>query len=215
MIVDKANQYPNRMGSIFIQAMEEILGKNGVEEILGQADLAPILARHSDGKEASFSFEHLDRLQSAFERAYGSRSGCGLALRVGRASFKYSLREFGDQLGLTDLAFRLLPLREKIKKGSEALAELINGSTGQNIRLERDDNTLLWQMNRCPECQCGKAEGGRSGSNDGLCCQLAVGLLQEALFWLSSGKFFEVQQVKSTACSDNGCKILINLSPTS
>ena len=145
----------------------------------------------------------------ALEQAYGPRSGRGLAQRIGRASFKYGLREFGAELGLTDLAFRLLPLQAKLKTGSEAFAKLFNKFMDQSIRLERDDKYIYWKIERCPLCW----ERSTHETADIPCCNLAVGLLQEALYWLSAGKYFEVEEQKCIACGDSAYTILINQTP--
>ena len=126
-------------------------------------------------------------------------AGRGLALRVGRACLKYGLREFGPELGLTDLAFRLLPLQTKLKTGSEAFAALFNKYTDQQVRLERDEKYIFWHIERCPLCWERRTESA--------CCHLAVGLLQEALFWVSGGKYFEVEEKKCIACGDSTCTI--------
>jgi predicted hydrocarbon binding protein len=45
------------------------------------------------------------------------------------------------------------------------------------------------------------------------CCHLAVGLLQEALFWVSGGKYFEVEEKKCVACGDSACTIVLDRTP--
>ena len=144
-------------------------------------------------------------MQVGLESAYGPRAGRGLAVRVGRACFKYGLREFGPELGLTDLAFRLLPLQAKLKNGSEAFAALFNNFTDQRVRLDRDEKYIYWHIERCPLCWERQAKAP--------CCHLAVGLLQEALFWVSGGKYFEVEEKKCIACGDSACTILIDRTP--
>ncbi len=217
MTSEKTYYYPNRMGRIMLQAMEEILGHSGVNAVLKLADLPDYINNYPPyNHDLSFSFDHISRLQKGLEAAYGPRSGRGLALRMGRASFKYGLREFGPELGLTDLAFRLLPLPGKIKTGSEALAALFNHFTDQRVRLERDEKFIYWHIERCPLCwerisasTVGKMEA------DGPCCHLAVGLLQEALYWISAGRYFEVHEEKCIACGDDACTILIDQTPMS
>ena len=198
--------YPNRMGRVILLAMEEILGLNGVNAVLHLAHLPIYINAYPPcDQELKFPFRHISQLQVGLEGAYGPRAGRGLAMRVGRAWLKYVLHEFGPELGLTDLAFRLLPLQAKIKNGSEAFAALFNNFTDQRVRLDRDGKYIHWQIERCPLCWERQA--------DGPCCHLAVGLLQEALFWVSGGKYFEVEENTCVACGDNACTILINRTP--
>jgi len=216
MTAQKMYYYPNRMGRILLLAMEEILGRSGVNAVLNLAHLSNYINNYPPhNQDMGFSFETISRLQAALEDAYGPRSGRGLAQRIGRASFKYGLREFGPELGLTDLAFRLLPLPAKLKSGSEAFAALFNGFTDQRVRLERDDKYIYWHIDRCPLCWDRQSQATAVHFSGGPCCNLAVGLLQEALYWLSAGKSFEVKEEKCIACGDSTCTIIINQTPMS
>ncbi len=208
--------YPNRMGRILLLAMEEILGQSGVNAVLNLAHLPAYIHNYPPhNRDMEFPFETISHLQAALEEAYGPRSGRGVAQRIGRASFKYGLREFGPELGLTDLAFRLLPLPAKLKAGSEAMATLFNSCTDQRVRIERDETFIYWHIERCPLCWERHAQEGTGHAFSGPCCNLAVGLLQEALYWLSAGKYFEVTEEKCIACGDSACTILINQTPMS
>lgn len=217
MISEPTYFYPNRMGRILFLAMEEILGRSGVNAVLNLANLPDYISNYPPyNQDPGFSFQHVSLLQTSLERAYGPRIGRGLALRVGRASFKYGLREFGAELGLTDLAFRLLPAQAKLKAGSEAFADLFNNLTDQRVRLNRDEKFIYWHIERCPLCW-GRQTAGTVmiDQSNGPCCHLAVGLLQEALFWVSGGKYFEVEEEKCIACGDSMCTIVINQTPMS
>ena len=217
MISEAIYFYPNRMGRILLLAMEEILGRGGVDTVLNLADLpAYINDLPPYNQDLNFSFGHISHLQIGLENAYGSRTGRGLAQRVGRASFKYGLREFGPELGLTSLAFRMLPLPAKLKTGSEVFAGLFNNFTDQRVRLERDEKAIYWHIERCPLCWERQTKGiAADDHSNGPCCHLAVGLLQEALYWISAGKYFEVEEEKCIACGDSACTIVINQTPMS
>lgn len=201
----KAYYYPNRMGRTVLLAMEEILGHTGTNAILNLAGLPAYLAYPHDNQELDLPFTHISRLQAGLENAYGPRAGRGLALRIGRACLKYVLGEFGPELGLSDQAFRLLPLQTKLKTSSEAFATLFNNHTDQKIRLKIDQKSIFWQIERCPFCWERKSEVP--------CCHLAVGFLQEALFWVSGGKYFEVEEQNCIACGESTCTIKIDRTP--
>jgi len=202
----KSYFYPNAMGRIVLLAMEEILGRSGVNAVLNLASLSEYINHYPPhNQDLHFPFEHISRMQSALEDEYGPRGGRGLALRSGRACFKYGLREFGQELGLTDLAFRLLPLPTKLKVGSEAFAGLFNHFSDQRVRLEIDDKNIIWHIERCPLCW-------QRHTSDPV-CYLAVGLLQEALYWVSGGKFFNVEETQCIACGDETCTIVVDQNP--
>lgn len=200
--------YPQKMGRIILLGMEEVISKGGVESILHLAELEDLIQNYPPSKpEKSFSFEKVSLLLGTLEQAYGPRGGRGLALRTGRASFKYGLKEYGSMLGLTEVAFRLLPLSTKLRVGARSFAELFNKHTDQRVRVEETDSTIFWHIERCPLCWERKA--------DEPICHLAVGLLQEALYWLSGGKVFNVEETACIARGDSNCTILVYKTPLS
>ena len=182
MISSQTFYYPNRMGRIILLSMEEVMGRNGVNAILKLASLSSLMETYPvDNTELAFPFTALSSITDTLEQAYGPHGGRGLALRVGRASFNYGVRQYGTQLGLTEMAFRLLPLPTKVSAGARVFAELFNNFTDQRVRVEEEDGKLLWHIERCPLCWERKAQDP--------VCHLAVGLLQEALYWLVGGRF--------------------------
>lgn len=200
--------YPQKMGRIILLGMEEVISKGGVDAILHLAELDDLIQNYPPSKaEKSFSFEKVSLLLGTLEQAYGPRGGRGLALRTGRASFKYGLKEYGTMLGLTEVAFRLLPLSTKLRVGARSFAELFNKHTDQRVRVEETDSTIFWHIERCPLCWERKA--------DEPICHLAVGLLQEALYWLSGGKVFNVEETACIARGDSNCTILVYKTPLS
>lgn len=198
--------YPNRMGRIILLSMEEVMGRNGVNALLKLASLSTLIENYpSDNTEPAFPFSAVSNLTEMLEQAYGPHGGRGLALRIGRACFNYGVRQYSTQLGLTEMPFRLLPLPTKLHAGASVFAELFNNFTDQRVRVEDDNGKILWHIERCPLCWERK-------SHDPV-CHLAVGLLQEALYWLSGGKVFNVEEKTCIAAGDETCTIVIDQSP--
>ena len=200
--------YPNRMGRIILLSMEEVMGRNGVNALLKLASLPSLIENYpADTTEPAFAFSTVSNITEMLEHAYGPHRGRGLALRIGRACFNYGVRHYSTQLGLTQMAFRLLPLPSKLHAGTSAFAELFNNFTDQRVRVEEENGTILWHIERCPLCWERKAQDP--------VCHLAVGLLQEALYWLSGGKVFNVEEKTCIAAGDQTCTIVIDQSPLS
>jgi predicted hydrocarbon binding protein len=198
--------YPNKMGRIILLAMEEILGKNGINAVLNHIHLTKWINNYPPNNlDAAFPFTDLSHIQVGLEEIYGPRGGQGLAMRIGQASFKYGLREFGPMLGITDINFRLLPLPTKLSKGAAVFASTFNNFTDQRVRIEETPNEIRWHIERCPVCW------GRHTERPS--CNLAVGILQEALYWLSNGKYFNVQETACIAQGDPACTIVIEKIP--
>ncbi len=188
--------------------MEEVIGRSGVDAVLRLASLEKFIQNYPPARaDRDFSFETVSLLQSTLEQVYGPRGGRGLALRVGRATFKYGLKEYGSLLGLTEIAFRLLSLPTKLRTGARAFGDLFNKHTDQNVRVEEMNDQIFWHIERCPLCWGRKSEEP--------ICHLAVGLLQEALYWLSGGKVFNVEEIACVARGDACCTVVIDKMPLS
>jgi len=198
--------YPNIMGRMILLAVADELGMEDLNAILETTGLNEMVGNLPPANhERQFSFEQFSQTMAGIEQRYGARPGHGVALRVGRASFKYGLREFGPALGVSEMSFRLLPLPVKLKTGTELMADAFNRYSDQRVRVEDHPEKLLWHIERCPVCW------GRH--TDEPVCHLAVGVLQEALYWLSGGKFFHVEETQCIAQGDSVCTIEIVKKP--
>jgi hypothetical protein len=88
--------YPNRMGRIILESMEEVVGRNGLNAVLNLAGQGGLIGNYPPyDQELEVSFETVSGWMDKLEQAYGPRGGRGLAVRIGRVAFKYGLREFG------------------------------------------------------------------------------------------------------------------------
>ncbi|HAX69757.1 MAG TPA: 4-vinyl reductase [Anaerolineales bacterium] len=200
--------YPQKMGRIILLGMEEVVGKSGLNAVLRLAKFDDLIENYPrSSAERTFPFETVSLLPQTLEQVYGPRGGRGLALRSGRACFKYGLKEYGSMLGITEMAFRLLPLPTKIRVGAKSFADLFNRHTDQKVRLEETETKILWHIERCPLCW--------ERTEQEPVCHLAVGLLQEALYWVSGGKVFNVVETACAAKGDPVCTITIDKTPLS
>ena len=79
--------YPNKIARIFLLAMEEIMGKNGLNAVLNMAKQPQLIDNYPpDSLDKAFDFAQFSALNAALEEMYGPRGGRGLALRGGRAA---------------------------------------------------------------------------------------------------------------------------------
>jgi predicted hydrocarbon binding protein len=199
-------QYANRVVRILLQALEEVLGRSGLNAVLNLAQLRQLISHYPPNTpELAFTFAEVQALLQSLDEMYGPRAGRGLALRTGRACFKYGLKEFGAVWKLNELGFRLQPLNLKVKLAIEACAAFYGEYIGRPVELVDENGHLIWRMAPCPEC------AGRQAAAP--CCHLAVGLLQEAAYWASNGKNFEVEETTCVAGGHPGCTLVIDKRP--
>lgn len=206
-IVPKSGYYyPNKIGRIYLQAMEEVMGRNGLNALLNLTSLREYIQEYPpDNLERAFDFSDFSNLNQGLDDIYGPRGGRGLALRGGRATFARGLKGFGALAGVGDLAFKVLPLATKMKIGLPAMARVFTQFSDQITRVESFDDHHLYHIDRCPVCW------GREA--DRQICYVAVGLLQEGLRWVSGGMEFRVEEVDCIAMGSESCTFKIDKEP--
>ncbi len=199
--------YANKFALITINALEEVMGKNGLNAILNLAHLSDLIGNYPpDNLEKGFDFAQFSAINLALEEMYGPRGGRGLALRAGRATFADALRNFGALAGAGDLAFKVLPLHTKMRIGLSAMAKIFSQVSDQHTTVEEKDDVFVYTIHKCPVCY------GRHDSDKPVCF-MAVGLLQEGLKWLSGGNEFRVNESRCKAMGDEVCEFIIQKTP--
>src|SRR3989337_4473513 len=103
--------YANKFALIMIKAIEDVMGKNGLNAILNLAHLPQLIDNYPPGSLAKeFDFADVSAINQALEEMYGPRGGRGLALRAGRATNDDAFRYLGALAGAGDLALQASPL---------------------------------------------------------------------------------------------------------
>ncbi len=199
--------YPNKFGLIILNALEDVMGKNGLNAILNLANLEHLIGNFpEDNLQKGFDFADISAINQALEEMYGPRGGRGLALRAGRATFADALRDFGALAGAGDLAFKVLPLNAKLRIGIPAMAKIFTQMSDQISTVEEKDEVFIYTIHRCPVCW------GRKNVDKPVCF-IAVGLLQEGLKWVSGGSEFRVNESRCIATGDEVCEFIIQKIP--
>jgi predicted hydrocarbon binding protein len=199
--------YPNKYGLIAIKALEEVVGKNGLNAILNLAHLTNLIDNYpQDNLELAFDFSDLSSINQALEEMYGSHGGRGLALLIGRAIFMDGLRHFGALVGMEDMEFRALPLQVKLHIGLPALAKVFSQVSDQSNSVMEYENEFIYTIHRCPVCW------GRSVLDKPV-CYVAAGLIQASLKWISGGMEFGVHETKCFAMGNENCEFVVNRTP--
>ena len=198
--------YPNRIARIYLQAMEEVMGRNGLNALLNLTGLQQYIEEFpKNNLNREFDFSDFSNLNQGVFDVYGPRGGRGLSLRGGRATFDQGLKGFGALAGVGDIAFRILPEKTKLKIGVPAMARVFSQVSDQISRVESFDDHYLYYIDRCPVCW------GRK--SDHPICFVATGLLQSGLKWVSSGRDYRVQEIECIAAGSSSCVFKIDKQP--
>jgi predicted hydrocarbon binding protein len=195
--------YTNKFARIVLHAYEEIMGKNGLNAILNMAGLNNLIENYPpDNQERQFDFADYAAIHIGLEELYGPRGGRGLALRAGRATFNDALKGYGALAGVSDLAFKELPLQTRMLIALPAAARIFSQVSDQLTSVEETQDAYIWTVHRCPICW------SRTGADKPV-CNSTTGLLQAMLTWVSGGSEFRVNESRCCAMGDTVCEFVI------
>lgn len=205
--------YPNKFALITFKAMEEVMGKNGLNAVLNLAGLAKYInAYPPDNLDKEFDLAYYTALQVSLEDMYGRRGGRGLSLRAGRTLFADALKSFGAMAGVGDLAFKVLPLQAKLKVGLPAVAGIFRQFSDQVSFVHDEGDRYVYTyeivdgVRTCPMCAPNRVA-------ERPVCHIGQGLLQESLRWVSGGHEFKVDLATCIACGDDKGRTVIYKDP--
>ena len=115
--IPKSGRYlPSKLGYVTLVALEDVMGRNGVNAILNLANLRSWINSYPlDTLEKRLDFADYSAINGSLDDIYGTRGGRGLAMRAGRATFENVLRGLSVFAGVGDLAIKTFagPLQVK------------------------------------------------------------------------------------------------------
>lgn len=198
--------YPNRFVRIALLALEELMGKYGIDAILNMAD-KPFLIDHypPDNLEREFDFSDFSTINGTIDEMYGQRGGRGLTNRTGKMIFSKGLKNFGAMAGVIDKAFIEIPLQTKLRIGIPAIAKIITQISDQYTTVEEKEEHFIYTVHKCPICWGRKVKHPADF--------LMTGILEEGLKYISGGDNFRVDQSRSKAVGDEVCEFIIHKEP--
>lgn len=204
--VEEHYYWPNRLGRMYLLALEDVLGKNGLNASLHHSGLRHRISNYPpENLDLGWSFEEMGALNQALADIYERQEAKERGTSAGRVWFSYASKDFGAVLGIGDLAFRLLPLGMKIKLGLNALADTFNKTSDQIVRVEEQEDHFLYHVDRCPVCWHRTA--------DVPICYPDLGLLLEGLHWVTGGKNVQVEEIRCIAKGDPSCTYILDKRP--
>ncbi len=199
MVENAVNANTKVTAQILLDGAQEILGKETVQQLIER-----ISPRGLPAGDRS-SLQDAGPFLQALEETYGAPGGRGLALRIGRAAFRYGLKYFGDRAGFRTMEFRLLPAPKRVGSGLQTLAHVVAEETGSQIVVTDEGDHWRWQMRR------GRGNEGRRSA--GQSCFLIAGLLQEFSAWAGGGRFYQVTETECQSTGSRACVYRIEKKP--
>jgi hypothetical protein len=196
----------NRLGRVFLESLEEAIGRNGLNALLNLIESSRYIAQPPpDNMDLGFDLAVISNLNIAMETIYGPRGARGLALRGGRAMYDRIADGFDLPIGFNDLAFRLLPVQTRLKIGVPALARVFTHHSDQTHRAVDRGTYFDYTIERCAVCWGQEAKAPL--------CYFTVGLLQEAFSVYGRGQEYRVIQTECRATGAAACVFRIEKEP--
>lgn len=194
---------PSRFFRLFLETLNAELGTKAVYMVLAKADINPELgnpeaASRLTGANAAETYA---RIQHAL-RVYYGRGARGTLIRIGRVLWGRLL----ESASLSDKAqaqlARTLPTALRLKTVLELLARFMREQSGDVTVHTLDIDFLLVD-------HVGAATTGQK--ENAPICVVTVGLIQEALIWVS-GREYDVEEVSCQATGGDACEFKITVS---
>lgn len=205
--IPKSGRYlPSKLGYITLVSLEDVMGKNGVNAILNLANLRSWINSYpTDTLEKRLDFSDYSAINGSLDDIYGARGGRGLAMRAGRATFDRVLRGFPFFAGVGDFAFKILSPQAKLKLGLGAMARILSQVSDQHVTITEFPDHFEYIVKQCAICW-----GRRTPVPT---CNIALGMLQASLKWMSGGCDYNITETKCGGLGDEACVFTILKEP--
>jgi predicted hydrocarbon binding protein len=189
---------PNANLRVLLVAIEEVMGENGAKAVLKAGGLERFIGNYPPNNTAlDASFGDYGAAQQAVEDFYGPRGARAMLIRIGRATFRYTLQEQPAILGLAGLALKALPMGTRMKVVLENITNAANRDVNLKAHLREEPDAYYYVNEECP-CRWRPKHPQPA-------CFVTVGVLQEAMLWATSKNF----KVEELACISNGASACV------
>ena len=196
---------PNAALYVLFAAIADVMGDNGLKAVLRMGKLERYIDNFPpNNTELGVKFSQYGAAQQAIEDFYGPRGARAMLVRIGRALFRYTLKEQPTVLGLAGLALKALPMGARVKLILQKIVNSANATMNMPSHLEEAGDAYIFVVEDSPS----RWRPVRSKPG----CYVTVGTYQEALRW-ATGKNFQIVELTCMATGDDACRFRISKTP--
>lgn len=179
-----------------MQGIEEVLGSNGLKAVLQNSGLERYVNNPPPNDLASgIAAREFAQLNAAIE-VFTGRAGKGMLQRIGRAAFRWGIKEQSAAMGLAGLALKALPQRLRMRAVLLGIRKGLMDTVPYGLIDVRDeDGTFVFTDYACVICHMRQ--------DDRPLCHMYIGTLSEAMAY-ATGKDFRQFEVIETHCRGKG-----------
>ncbi len=196
--------YVNALLLQMLRGIEEVLGSNGLSVVLRSSGLERFIGNPPPNNlEHGVLAREYANLNAAIEDFTG-RAGKGMLQRIGRASFRWGIKEQAAVMGLAGIALKALPQRLRkraillgLRKG---LMDVVDYGL---VDVQDQAGVLVYTDYACTICH--------TRHSDKPACHLYVGTLGEAMVFATGKDLreFDIVETHCKAMGDGFCRFEI------
>ena len=196
--------FPNLVGSLFLRALEDELGRTGVSAVMNLAGFPSWLENGlPEDLKRELDLNVFSKISASLEEMYGPRSGRAIARRIGWDMFHHIRKAAALRFVAYRFGTKLIPGRRRMAAilldTSRFAGEFLEGS----IVVGEKTDELSLSIQFCPVCW------GRKTNRP--ICYLLVGILEEGMRWMTNAKEVNVIQTECSAAGDDRCTFRFQL----
>jgi predicted hydrocarbon binding protein len=189
---------PNTLIRSYLNALDDLLGKNGVNTILNHSGLSDWIENYPPHDlTKAVPFEAFSKIQSSLDDIYGERTGQNLSRRASRTSFLDIGAELINRAGHAaseDIS------NEGIQDTLDTFVSLFDDGTGAVYWSGEDEKIVIYFVT-CPCCIDRKSQTP--------ICHACAGWIEGFLTQLALGDRVQVTEASCLASDDESCSFLI------
>lgn len=194
---------PNELSRIILQAYEEVIGVDGLHDLLSQAKLPDLTeGRFPKNLREGLDFSDLSRIQQTLDDVYGLRGSRSLAFRFGKITFHKSYDRFNIFMNLTNNDMGDSSIMVRVRHQLKSIAKFYSQISDMEITVQENPENFYFTIHRCPICW------GRCGLQYPVCFPIG-GYLEEAMSVLSGGQELRVEEHRCHAMGDDCCEFVL------
>ena len=157
------------------------------------AGLNEVLGKSRESQNSTMPLEVKNRVETSLD-TLGEIFTRGMLIRAGRASLYYWMRDNGERFKWNSTDFKLLSFRYKLLRGIDDLTTWWSQSGAGSFSIDSKAKTVVVEYHP-----------GEQAITQLGCC-FFMGLIQEYISWLASGKFFPAREIQCRK-SDSQCHV--------
>lgn len=195
----------NKAFRVILEAVEDVVGKRGVDTLLRQAGLPQYINNFppSNNELGGHRLVYMTQINHALFDVYGKRGARAILMRTGKSRAADGIAENGMVANATKIAAKFLPRRTKVKLTLDTAAKEYSEQLGTHVKIEDDGEFFCWSDATCGNCI--------DWQNDQPVCFTTVGFIHGLVAWILEDENFKVEEIECRAKGDPACKHKVTL----